>query len=236
MRFKPTIMQLIEALPRQTLMTIDTMMIEGTPVTDVVRYIQQDQKLLVDQNEKTLADALRARLRAKQQAARVLEVEDDGYEEDGGSWANTQTMGQVPQTKTPSLMTKVLYDRVRQGMDDLVELEAMFLVQKQRIDKMVMLENQSMGIVEDLGDQIEKAAKIILARTKVKKDLGLMGDSFSMNLSVRGYTDNVVATLSNPESRRRVMSLVEQTVSAAAVEETDAIDAELVDGQEDDDD
>lgn len=231
MRFKPTIMQLIEALPRKVLVTIDTMMIEGTPVTDVVRYLQQDQKLLVDQNEKTLVEALRARLKAKKQAARVVEIDDDGYEEDGGSWANTHAMGQVPQIKGPSLMSKVLYDRVRTGIDDLVELEAMFLVQKQRIDKMVMLENQSMGIVEDLGDQIEKAAKLILARTKVKKDLGLMGDSFSMNLSVRGYTDNVVATLSNPESRRRVMSLVEQTVSAA---EAGILDAE-VDESEDDD-
>ena len=56
------------------------------------------------------------------------------------------------------------------------------------------------------------ANDLLMARVAVKKEFGLIdGDQkFREQLDIKGYSEKTVKTLSNPESRHRVVVLVEK--------------------------
>ena len=113
----------------------------------------------------------------------------------------------------PSAISRRIHDRhIKRGIDELVELEALYRTQIHRIDRLVTMEENMNGYIENLDKGIKVANDLLMARVAVKKEFGLIdGDQkFREQLDIKGYSEKTVKTLSNPESRHRVVVLVEK--------------------------
>lgn len=233
LRNKPPVSQLIENL--SFVKVIDMMLLEGTPCADVARFIQDDQKSLPDVVSKTLTNALIIRKKNLQdQAVRESsdatkkwfdttgrtpeepEEEDvDPLEIDDEPDARLDDLPLLQDNRKfiPSAFAKQIYQRaLKDGMEELVELEAMYRTQRHRVDRLVQIELDANGYIEGIKQEISLATDTLMKRVAVKEKLGLIdGDSkFRDQLDLKGYSDDTVKVLSNPESRHRVVSLVER--------------------------
>lgn len=221
-RNKPSIPQLIENLP--FVKTVDLMLLEGTPVADVAKFIQDDQAALRDVHTPSLVTALgdrRKKLRDKALAEASEETKrwfetgmfDDGEEDDDDPSDNVVNFPRGGDRMIPGAVSKQIYERhIQGGIDELIELEALYRTQRHRLDRLTGLEEAKNGFIERLGKEYDIAAKMLMARVAVKEKMGLMdGDQkFREQLDIKGYSEETVKTLSNPESRHRVVSLVEK--------------------------
>lgn len=200
------------------LSSIDTMLLEGVSAPDVAKYIQEEMGELKDVDPKALASALRVRRRQKEEVAHAfsgrMAAEAEGDEPEV---VNTRA------AVKPSLMSKKLAERQgKGGIKDLLELEALFLSQRDRLDRMVELEAKQGIFAKDVGAEILFAKEIILARTKVKKDLGVDDATDVPTLDMRRYSEETVGVLSKPESRHRVMSLLQRLSKMGKLKKTQA--------------
>lgn len=232
---KPSIPVLIGNLP--FVKTVDLMLMEGTPAVDVAKFIQEDQRALTEVKTVSLANALLRRrddLR-KQASERVAEDskrwfntagnpandelldddEDDDGDMDDGSEPEALPGGRVGEVgqMLPSVIAKKIYERhVERGIDELVEVEALYIAQRHRIDRLTRLEAEKGGYIDNLNREFAVAHAMLGLRIEMKKTLGLTdGDQkFREQLDIKGYSEKTQQTLSNPESRHRVVSLVEK--------------------------
>lgn len=222
LRNKPSIPQLIENLP--FVKTVDLMLLEGTPVADVAKFIQDDQASLKEIHTPSLVTALGARRKklrdnalaeASEETKRWFEtgvIDDDDEEEDSDLDNVIDFPGAKPRN-IPSAVSKQIYERhIQGGVDELIELEALYRTQRHRLDRLTDLEESRNGYIENLGKEYDIATKMLMARVAVKEKMGLIdGDQkFREQLDIKGYSEETVKTLSNPESRHRVVSLVEK--------------------------
>jgi len=203
---RASVAKLIENL--DCLDTVDTMLLEGTPAIDVAQFIQQDQGALTQVNEQTLVNALTARRHQKQEVIGMA----GRY---GGGGGEAPPMRQP--SRTPGAMVKSLYDRTKGGIQEMLELEALFLAQRDRVDRAIETENETGALNEGAGKEITRATDILVERFKVTHALGLTesGDNFKYNLDLRGYSQRTADILNNPESRHRVISIVERIAAHA---------------------
>lgn len=240
MRNKPTISQLIENLT--FVKTLDLMLLEGTSATNAAKFIQDDQKALVEVNTGTLIKALAQRkesLRTKavekssEQTRRWFDTEvrsvpepepgdEDGEDEDDEVVEAVVLQfpggGPVPPPSgsprmVPSVVSKNIYDRhIKDGLNELVELEALYRTQIHRLDRLITLEESKNGYIEGLDKGIKVANELLMSRVAVKKEFGLIdGDpKFREQLDIKGYSEKTVKTLANAESRHRVVVLMEK--------------------------
>ena len=211
--------------------TVDIMLLEGTPAADVVKFIQKDQGELAEVNEKTLVNALIAR-RAQRQ-------EVDGYFGAGAARVDINdlddSMNEVPRlgtyrrpSQTPSTLTRKLYEKSESKIKHLMELEGLYGASKDRIDRWMELESEVGAFSDRLGGEIVNAAKILEQHFAVAQDLGLIEGSGGsrLTLDIRHYSKGTAEVLSNPESRHRVISIVERLAQHAKREGREIIDAE----------
>lgn len=203
--YRNSIGKMIESL--SFLSSVDTMLMEGVPASDVAKYIQEEMGELKDQDSKALANALRARKRQKEEVARALSGQLGAEADDEGVEAEVE---ETPKHEKPGLLVKTLYARTKGGIRDLLELEAMYLTQRDRIDRMVETEARQGIFAKDVGQEIIFAKELILARVKTKKDLGIDDKSDTPELDIRKYSEQTVGVLSSPESRHRVLNLLER--------------------------
>ncbi len=113
----------------------------------------------------------------------------------------------------PSAVSRRIYDRhIKGGIDELVELEALYRTQIHRLDRLIAMEESKNGYIENLDKGIKVANELLMARVAVKKEFGLIdGDQkFREQLDIKGYSEKTVKTLANPESRHRVVVLMEK--------------------------
>ena len=70
----------------------------------------------------------------------------------------------------------------------------------------------AVGAFHDRGGQeIAIAANILMQRVQAKDKFGLgEGDEFELRLNVKTYSESTAEVLSKPDSRHRVMSLLER--------------------------
>jgi len=234
-RNKPTIYQLIDNLA--FVKELDLMLLEGTSASDVAKFIQDDQKVLTDIKPKALINALAHRkdgLRkamvddASDKTKRWFntevrdEPEDDEDEEEdtpaGGVVFQFPGGAQIPpsppaQRMIPSVISRNIHERhIKGGVDELIELEALFRTQVHRIDRLVGLEEAKGGYIEGLNKELKVATDLLMSRVQVKEKFGLIdGDlKFREQLDIKGYSEQTAETLSNPESRHRVVGLIEK--------------------------
>lgn len=213
---------MIEDLP--FLATIDMMLMENTPAADVAKYIQEDQGCLTDVNTKTLINALLARRKQRLEMSGMWSGPTEEIATIKGTGEGDDPEEQFPlyrrPAQTPKTLVKKLYERGHRGIQDLVELEGLYLAQRDRIDRMMELEAKAGGFHEKMAGEITVAGELLWKRMRGMSKLGLgQQDEFSMTLSVRGYSEGTAAVLSNPESRHRIMSILQRMVRAGQLQE-----------------
>jgi hypothetical protein len=200
--------KLIEALP--FLDEIDVMLLENVPASVVVKFIQAQKGELTNVNPESLANALLARRRQKQETHTWWGVPPP-EEEDESELLAKINYRRAP--ITPTAISRRIYDRVEGGIKDMLELEAHYLAQRDRCDRLLELEAQS-GAFGDITTKAMDSAcetlwKRIQARAKMNEG---KTDGVEVSLSIKNYSQQTVEVLSNPESRHRVMSLLDRLV------------------------
>jgi len=206
-RASKQIQKLIEDLP--FLVEIDKMLIEGTPATAVAQYIQVDRGELTDVKPASLVNELRDR-RSKLQNTTTwwgippLENEEDDL---------LATINYRRAPTTPGRLARTVYERTEGGVKDMLELESIYLAQRDRCDRLMELESIT-GMFGDITtNALDSAAEMLWKRIQARAKMGEgAADSVEVNLSVKNYSENTVKVLSNPESRRRILSLLERLV------------------------
>jgi hypothetical protein len=244
-RNKPTVAQLIEALP--CIRTIDTMLLEGAAGADVAKFIHDDQSMLLDIAPKLLTNTLlkrRAKLKAdavkqfEEQTKDWLtnikpepddeedgeEADDEKSEDDGEEDGAVENLDGVldmlglpmlpDQAKKilPSAFSREIYKRTQGGIDEIIELEALYMTQRARIDRLVQVEGVKGGYIENIYKEMNSASDLLMKRVAVREKLGQIdGDSkFREQLDVAGYSKETTAVLAVAESRHRVISIMER--------------------------
>lgn len=99
-------------------------------------------------------------------------------------------------------------------LDELGELAELYRVQRRRIDRLAEIEAESGRPAAQMAREIQVATQILIAREQIKIDLGLDGvakrAAEDPRISLVGYSENTQRVLSNPESRHRVMAIMER--------------------------
>lgn len=172
------------------------------------RYIMFTKGDLAEYNEASLAQVLEAR-RAELPTPRPSAV--------------------APRSvRDPGALSKAAYTRHIIGLDVLTEMESLYLSQRDRIGRAITNEADSGSIDPELKDEFKVAGDLLKHYAKMASDMGLSpgADRFKLTIEGRGLRrlgDRVAETLKNPESRRKVLSLLERT---ARVDGGSVIDAE----------
>jgi len=194
-RNRATIGQMIEEL--SFVVSVDRMLLEGAKLRNVAIYIQNEQQELTEIKESTLVTALRGR-----RAMLVRDCDDDDDE-------------QLPEiVPEPALPTQVL--RSLSGKDgslnEVIELEVMYLTARDRIERMLQAEHKAGLFSEKMANEFKMAADMLAKRFEMRDRLGLVGRSGSIDarVSLDGYSKETSKTMNHPESRRRIVSLVDR--------------------------
>lgn len=99
-------------------------------------------------------------------------------------------------------------------LDELSELRDLYLLQRGRVRRLVEIETESGRPSAQVAREIQVATQLLVAREQLKIDLGLDGvenrAKEDPRISLSGYSEDVVRTLSHPESRHRIMSIMER--------------------------
>lgn len=99
-------------------------------------------------------------------------------------------------------------------LDELTELAALYRVQRRRIDRLVEIEAESGRPTAQMAREIQVATQLLIAREQIKIDLGLDGvekrAQEDPRISLAGYTERTQQVLANPESRHRILAIMER--------------------------
>jgi len=178
---------------------VDDMLRDGLSAGDVAKFIQLGLEELTDVKPGTLAAALSSR-RKKELGVKPQPIDP-------------RLAAVIPERgRRVAVIARNSYNKAVMGMDRLIELEALYLAQRDRLDSIIEKE-QELGFPFEMTDRtILAAAKILEIHGKLEKD---MFDSMNEGpahekLSLDGYTKETADVLSKPDSRRRVVSIVER--------------------------
>ena len=142
----------------------------------------------------------------------------------------------VSSPRSHGKLSKVVSD----GVDEITELAKLCEKQADRIRRACIAEQTSMSISKDVDRMIMNMSVLLEKSHNMKMDLGFGGGRNLGTLGIQPvtqkqirekYGNEVVKALSSPESRTKVLSLVNAVsmrASAVNVEATKEIDAELV--------
>lgn len=171
----------------------------GWPIAQVARFIQQDR------NEYT-------------------EISQRGLEQQLVEFRKQMPPGDLVQKRFPELYDKAK-DRVEEGIDELAELEDLYRIQMARIKIDYATEKGIKKLLPSMTGEIREARQILETITNLKMDLGVLdrarrGVDVNVDVDVeakltgeimgRFSDDGVNEVLNNPESRRKVMGVVER--------------------------
>lgn len=187
---------------------VDEMLLGEATATDVARFVQRDRGELTDVKEATLAKALSERRRdllMRVQTAMADEAEDQ----------ETAAMQDAIRPRVPGAIARGAYQKMRLGMDALIELESLYLSARDRIGQIMEWEADNQRFYGDMHKEFATAAGIIEKHAKLSSELGMAGqDRFSMRLDVRGmrsrHGSTIAEVLAKPESRHKVLALLDQ--------------------------
>jgi hypothetical protein len=215
---KLSVVEQVDLLP--CIREVDEMLLGEATTADVARVIQRDRGLLTDVKEGTLAKALGQRRRDL-----LLAVSQEAREFAPESAAMQDAI--VP--RIPGAIARGAYERMQTGVDDIIELESMYLSVRDRIGAIMQWEQENERFHGDLHKDFSVATKMIELHAKLKNELGMGGgDRLSVRLDVTGMKSKFGATIAEvfakPESRHRVLSLIDQLKKVGQV--PNVIDAE----------
>lgn len=195
---------------------VNELLREGTSPGDVAKFLQHTLGELTEFTERTLTDALR-----KHRANLPPEPAAQMY----------SPAEEAPTTpRAPSTLARGAYMRQSRGIDSLIELESLYLSCRDRIGWLMELEQQPRGSgehvairpIEKMHLEFQAAKDIIKEHARLQADLGLTThDRFKITLDVQGmrskFGASIASVLSDPESRHRVLSLLDRLKDAGSL-------------------
>lgn len=214
---------------------VDAMLLDGSSATDVGRFIQRTMMRLKDVAHSTITTALRARAKnLKEQAAQAdAEAGADGDLADDqetilfhpattGPYIEVDEEGEIQgePSRSPTILARTMYGSYVRGFDTLLELESLYLAQRDRISMMMAVEQRSGVPIETTVVEFKEARMLLQAHTKATATLGLSGndDRLRMTLDIRAtrakHGDSVAEVLENPSSRHKLLTMVKALAGA----------------------
>ena len=173
--------------------------LDGWPLSEIARYVQEIKKEALDLTRKGLVAAL------------------EDYR---------KTIPPAELTKkrlTPTYLAAA--QEVEQGLDELQELKKLYLMQLGRIEIDVQNEKNIKKLLPSTGQELRIAREILANSADLKMELGLSKRHLGQmdvearllaDVAVRYNKPEVQTVLSNAQSRKKVLSLVEHLMSRSA--------------------
>ena len=239
---RPNIAQRVEHL--HFIADVDMMLAEGTPPHQVALFIQEESGELQDVTLKALARVLKTRSREVESAMDATgQKRRDGawYAIDSDDGAETPDVIERMNVRLPSVIARGAKKRVDRGIDELAEMEALYLSQRDRIDRMIAVENRDGALSSRTSQEIAMAGELLMKSLSIKEKSGLIGTEAAISGNVRdlgSYARETAEVLQRPSSRRRIVSLVERfrRLEDSSFDEEEVVDvAAIVSGDDGDD-
>jgi hypothetical protein len=179
---------------------IDEMLSDGISCGDVAKLIQLGHEEMVDVKTKCLSNALAKRRHSVLGLRPKVPIDD--------------RMASIIPTegRRPGMLSRNQYISAHKMMDRLIELEALYLAQRDRIDSLIEKEKE-LGYPFEMTDRsMLTAAKLLELHGKLEKDLldRIGGGPSDEKLDLKGYSEETARVLQKPDSRRRVVSIIER--------------------------
>jgi len=114
--------------------------------------------------------------------------------------------------------------RVREGLDELGEMEKLYKMQLERIEIDFQTEKNINKLMPSMTQEMRAAREILSDIAQLKMDLGLNArhlgkmevDAQIVSDVTKRYDENVGKTMASPESRRKLLGIAERFLSLAA--------------------
>jgi hypothetical protein len=179
---------------------VHEMLVSGWPVAEVAQYVQKQRGEYIDVTEQTLVWTLTT------------------YRKD-------LPPGELVARTMPGTFKKAA-ERVRKGLDELAEMEKLYELQMLRINIDLATEKKINKLIPTMTNEIKTAKDILVGMAQLKMDLGVderhLGkldiDAKIPDEAIAKYgRASVGKVLNNPESRRKLLSLVEKFTQIQSV-------------------
>jgi hypothetical protein len=188
--------------------------LDGWPLTEVARFIQDVKKEATDITRVGLVAALQ-------------------------DYRNTIPPAELTKKRLTSTYMDAVKE-VEEGLDELQELEKLYKMQMGRITIDVQNEKNIKKLLPTTGQELRIAREILSTYADLKMDLGLSKRHLGQmdvearilaDVAVRYNKPEVQNVLANPQSRKKVLSLVERLMSrsASSLASEESVAPEVVD-------
>lgn len=183
--------------------------LDGWPMPELARYIQDEKREYTDVTKDGLVAVL------KEYRASI-------------------PPGQLIQKRMPQVFHKAAAE-VAEGVDELKEMEKLYRLQMERIGIDVNTEKKINKLMPTVTQEIRVAREILSGMASLKMDLGIdkrhigqvdIDAKVQADITNKYGSQAVVAVLQNPESRRKVLGVVDRVLKLAGKREGDEGDAE----------
>lgn len=170
----------------------------GWPAQEVARFIQEDRKEYLGIKRSSLEVIVR-------------------------NYQKTIPPGEMVQNTIPSVIVDASR-AVREGFDELAELQKLYDLQMCRIGIDFALEQKTGKLLNSMSREIKGAKDILVAIGDLKMDLGLndrhlgkveVENSSTVEVAGKYGKDSVGKVLSNPESRQRLLDIANKFLKAS---------------------
>lgn len=215
----PSILKDIANLP--IVDEIDEMLRDEVSLADVARYIQETFEMLTQYVSHKLVSALEKRRKTLPPLPPSPEEFPAGH-----------PIGKDEDIRAPGRIAQNQYRRAAVGMDKLLELESLYITQRDRIDKKIQGENDTGEFYDCMEDSIKTARELIKDMVGIEREFGVAMNRMRVNLDIQGASNTdlgkrVSDVMEHPESRHKVISMFKRVTQAAELPEAVA-DADAV--------
>lgn len=183
---------------------IDEMLIEGSSCGDVVKFIQEGLEEMTDVSFRSLKETLiNYRKELRKSVVPIDEARPHQPSMEYPTGGNTRRIGKLARNQ---------YQRVCNGIDRMIELESSYLAARDRLDDILDKEHDAGFPFEMTGREFMVLGKLLELHGKEHDRVrAIAGDGVSHEkLDLKGYSEETAQVLSDPASRRRVVSIIER--------------------------
>jgi hypothetical protein len=174
------------------------MILDRNRITDIADVLQQEWGHFCEHTRESLVRQLYAYRR------KLLKEEGAGTGVDTGG-------NLISHRRAITKIIRKRHDKVLDSVDKMIELEALYLVQRDRLEWLLEEERKENVPYQGMARDFLAAANTLLAHLKCEAALLVPEeDEKGAIANFDRYSENTAKALANPESRRRVVSLIER--------------------------
>ena len=190
---------------------VDDMLREGIAATDIATYVQQTFEFLTDVSMEKLASSLRRR--RKKLSDTLPEPQD---------WPAIENGDGFDGPRTPGLLAGQQYRKASRGIDLMLEAESLYLAQRDRLDRLMRMEQDSGEPYEEMPKEFGRAESLLTTHAKLQEQFGPAVDRMRMSLEIQGGSatglgQRIAAVMDDPESRHKVLNMFRRLTQAASL-------------------